>query len=204
MYTLQSTQKCPVHSTIHPTVAISTKWKTIWSLTTLFAPCTLLHTCVLSYFSHVLLFVTPLTVAGQAPLSMGFSRQEYWSGLPCPLPGYLPNPGIKPESSKSPALQTNSLLLSHWWSSIFHPMPPLMIIWVMWCYCIPCPPNEDDIYAFKYVNVAMWEFHFEDHSWDQHKSGSQPGTLTQSPLIYFSCTPNFGQSSSSTQLNMRS
>ena len=44
--------------------------------------------------SHVQLFVTPWTVACQAPLSMGFSRQEYWSGLPCPPPGDLPNPGI--------------------------------------------------------------------------------------------------------------
>ena len=46
-------------------------------------------TCVLSHFSHVQLFVTPWTVARQAPLSMGFSRQEYWSGLPCPPPGLL-------------------------------------------------------------------------------------------------------------------
>ena len=115
MYTLQSSQKCPVHSTIHPMGAMSTRWKTVWSLTTLFAPCTLSHSCVLSYFSHVLLFVTPLTVASQTLLSMGSCRQEYWSGLPCPLPGYLPNPGIKPESSESPALQTDSLLLSHCW-----------------------------------------------------------------------------------------
>ena len=52
------------------------------------------------------LFVTPWTVAYQAPLSMGFSRQERWSGLPCPLWGDLPNPGIKP---RSPALQVDSL-----------------------------------------------------------------------------------------------
>ena len=45
------------------------------------------------------LFVTPWTIAHQAPLSMGFSRQEYWSGLPCSPPGDLPNPGIKPASS---------------------------------------------------------------------------------------------------------
>ena len=56
--------------------------------------------------SHVRLFVTPWTVAYQAPLSMGFSRQEYWSGLPFPSPGDLPDPGIK---LKSPALQTDSL-----------------------------------------------------------------------------------------------
>ena len=52
-----------------------------------------------------LTLVTPWTVASQAPLPMGFSRQEYWSGLPFPSPGDLPNPGIKPES---PALQANS------------------------------------------------------------------------------------------------
>ena len=48
--------------------------------------------------SHVRLFATPWNVAYQAPLSMGFSRQEYWSGLPFPSPGDLPNPGIEPRS----------------------------------------------------------------------------------------------------------
>ena len=52
--------------------------------------------------SRVRLFATPWTVAYQASLSMGFSRQEYWSGLPFPSPGDLPDPGIKP---RSPALQ---------------------------------------------------------------------------------------------------
>ena len=51
--------------------------------------------------SRVQLFATPWTVAYQAPLSMGFSRQEYWSGLPFPSPGDLPDPGIEP---RSPAL----------------------------------------------------------------------------------------------------
>ena len=60
--------------------------------------------CVLSHFSCVQLFVTPWTVARQAPLSMGFSRQEYWSGLPCPPPGALPDPGIERVSLRSPAL----------------------------------------------------------------------------------------------------
>ena len=53
------------------------------------------HVCMLSHFSHGQLFVTLWTIVQQAPLSMVFSRQEYWSGLPCPLPGDLPNPGIK-------------------------------------------------------------------------------------------------------------
>ena len=51
------------------------------------------------------LFVTPWTAAHQAPLSMGFSRQEYWSGLPLPSPGDLPDPGIKPVSLVSPLQQ---------------------------------------------------------------------------------------------------
>ena len=58
--------------------------------------------------SHVRLFATPWTAAYQAPPSMGFSRQEYWSGLPCPSPGDLPDPGIKPRSS---ALQADTLPL---------------------------------------------------------------------------------------------
>ena len=66
--------------------------------------------CVLSGFSRVWLFAIPWTIARQAPLSMGFSRQEYWSGLPCPPPGDLLDPGIKPGS---PALQADSLPLSH-------------------------------------------------------------------------------------------
>ena len=49
-----------------------------------------MHVCLLSHSSCVQLFATPWTVARQAPLSMGFSRQEYWSGLPCPPPGIFP------------------------------------------------------------------------------------------------------------------
>ena len=54
--------------------------------------------------------VTPLTIACQVPLSMGFSRQEYWRGLAFPPPGNFPNPGIKP---MSPALLGDSLPVSH-------------------------------------------------------------------------------------------
>ena len=56
--------------------------------------------------SHVRLFATPQTIAYQASPSMGFSRQGYWSGLPFPSPGDLPDPGIKP---RSPALQADAL-----------------------------------------------------------------------------------------------
>ena len=66
--------------------------------------------CVLSCFSRVWLFATLQTVAHQAPLSMGFSRQEYWTGLPFPSPGDLPDLGIEPAA---PALQAESLLQRH-------------------------------------------------------------------------------------------
>ena len=62
------------------------------------------YVCVLSCCSHVWLFATPWTVAHQAPLSIEFSRQEYWNGLPCLPPEDLPDSGITPESFMSPAL----------------------------------------------------------------------------------------------------
>ena len=57
-----------------------------------------LHACMLSRFNCVQLLANLWTAARQVPLSLGFSRQEYWSELPCPFPGDLPNPGIKPAS----------------------------------------------------------------------------------------------------------
>ena len=63
---------------------------------------------------HVRLFAAPWTVAHQAPLSVEFSRQEHWSGLPCPPPGDFPDPGIKPGSPAFPAVQADSLPLSYW------------------------------------------------------------------------------------------
>ena len=72
---------------------------------------------MLSHFSHVQLFVTLWTVACQAPLSMGFSRQEYWSGLPCPPPGDLLDPGIKPMSSMSLVLAGKFFTTSATWEA---------------------------------------------------------------------------------------
>ena len=70
--------------------------------------------CMLSHISQVWLFATLWTMAHQAPSSMGFSRQEYWSGLPCPPPGDLPDPGIEPIS----------LCLLHWQAGFFLPLSP--------------------------------------------------------------------------------
>ena len=76
------------------------KWGINWELGT--------DIYVLSHFGCVQHFLTLWMAAHQAPLSMGFSRQEYWSRLPC-----LPDPGIKPTSSMAPVLQADSLLLTH-------------------------------------------------------------------------------------------
>ena len=69
--------------------------------------------CVLSRFSHVRLFAILWTFVHQALLSMGFSRQEHWSGLPCPPSGDLPHPGIEPVSPVSPALTGRFFITSH-------------------------------------------------------------------------------------------
>ena len=89
--------------------------------------CLYLHSCVLSHFSHVWLFATQWTTTCQTSLSMGFSRQEYWSGLPFLCPGDLPNPGIEPRSltlqvdslpaepqGKPKSTEVNSLSLLQW------------------------------------------------------------------------------------------
>ena len=66
--------------------------------------------------------VIPWTVAHQAPLSLGFPRQEYWSGLPCPPPGDLPDPGMEPSSHTSPALAGGFFTASTTW------MPPDILL----------------------------------------------------------------------------
>ena len=75
------------------------------------------HPKVLSYFRRVQLFATLWTVACQAPLFMGLSRQEYWNGLPCPPPGGLPYPGIESESLMSPALAGRFFTSSATWEA---------------------------------------------------------------------------------------
>ena len=70
--------------------------------------CCLRAMCLLNRFSRIRLFVTPWTAAHQALLSMGFSRQEYWSGLLCPPPGDLPSPGIEPMSPVTGGVFTTS------------------------------------------------------------------------------------------------
>ena len=82
--------------------------------------------------SRVRLFATPWTVAHQAPLSMGFSRQEYWSGLPFPSPGDLSNPGIEP---RSPALQADALTSNFSYSQqIIDLVIAFILSWSIFCF----------------------------------------------------------------------
>ena len=89
--------------------------------------------------SRVRLFATPWTVAHQAPPSMGFSRQEYWSGLPFPSPGDLPNPGIEP---RSPALEVK-------WSEVTQPCPTL-------CDPVDCSPPGSSIHGILQARILEW------------------------------------------------
>ena len=80
-------------------------------------------THTVSVLSHIWLFATALTAACQAPLSMGFPRQEYWSGLPFPSPGDLSNPGIETRSPVAPALA----------GEFFNTEPPVKPVWhILW------------------------------------------------------------------------
>ena len=78
----------------------------------------LAHRCMLSHFSCVQLFATLWTIAHQAPLSLEFSRQEYWSDLPFPPPGDLPDPGMKPMSLTS-ALAGGLFTTSATWEALY-------------------------------------------------------------------------------------
>ena len=78
--------------------------------------------CMLSHFSPVQLFVILWTIDRQAPLPIRFSRQEYWSWLPCPPPGDLPHPEIKPMSLTSPALAGKFFTTSATWKVLKRPL----------------------------------------------------------------------------------
>ena len=117
--------------------------------------------------SHVRLFANPWTVANQAPPSMEFSRQEYWSGLPCPSPGDLPNPGIDPGS---PALQADTLPSEP-------PRKPQFYAYLLNCTGIPMWVSgvESTCHAGDLGSISGW--------------GRSPGGGNDNPLQY-SCLGN--------------
>ena len=98
--------------------------------------------CVLHCFSHVKLFATPWTVARQAPLSMGFSRQEYWRRLPCSPPGNLPYWGIKTVSLISPGLAGRYETL--WFTSHVNTLFQRNYKFYQWfCFCFLFPTKKN-------------------------------------------------------------
>ena len=108
--------------------------------------------CVLSHFSRVWLFATLWTVARQTPRSMGFSKQEYWSGLPCPPSGDLPDPEIEPRSPVSSAFQVESLPLSHCKPLILGARLKF-VFYLCFYLCM-------GMYVFMYVYVYWYFLHY--------------------------------------------
>ena len=99
--------------------------------------------------SRVRLFATPWTVAHQAPLPMGFSRQEYWSRLPFPSPGDLPDPRIEPESLTSPALAGGFFTTSATWEAPHYSLPSTYVCF-FWATIIRCLTRVRN-------RVRLWE-----------------------------------------------
>ena len=132
--------------------------------------------------SHIQLFVTPWTVAGQSPLSMGFPRQEYWSGVPCPTPGNLPDPGIEPSSFMSPVLagwQADSLPLRP-------PRKPVLLLNYSYTWGFPGGSDGKE----SACTAGDWSLIQSDSSQEvPDRSGSSPGKGNDYPLQY-SCLQN--------------
>ena len=105
------------------------------------------HICC---FSRVWLLATPWTAACQAPLSTGFSRQEYWSGLPCPPPGHLPHPGIESVSLASPTLAREFFTTSTTWESLYTYRSPTKI-WYSKKW-----PEQAGLYLLDKETINLW------------------------------------------------
>ena len=115
---------------------------------------------VLSYFSHVWPFATPWTTTHQAPLSMIFSRQEYWSGLPFPSPRDLPNPGMEPASLKSLALTGRFFTTSATWKAWVRIQASFILkrerVW--WVFCPPDPRWNVIIFCSYSYPWRIWSW----------------------------------------------
>ena len=139
-----------------------------------------------SCLSRVWLCATPWTVARQAPLSVGFSRQEYWSGLPCPPLGDLPNPGIKPALLRSPALQAVSLpseLLPgkpQSKCSTIQNIRKLWCLWVLFLYMFSAPFKV--LYPAPIQKTGLSKYKSSDRVGPKPLTSRRPDIRWQSPL----------------------
>ena len=114
---------------------------------------------MLSRFSRVWLSATLWTVALQTPLFTGFSRQEYWSGLPSTPPGDLPDPGIEPVFFMSPAWASRFFTTSATWDSLL--LPRYAVLLYFQALTVPSPPNAfpclTNLYSFS-ISFSLWWF----------------------------------------------
>ena len=131
--------------------------------------------CMLSHFCHVWVFASPWSRAFQVPLSMGFSRQEYWSALPCPLPGDLPNPGIESTHLITSALEDRFSTTSTTWEAqvcickyvIFNlfklsptsHVPPWSLLIDLIALCSKSAPFLDDYKIDTYKYPVLFNMH---------------------------------------------
>ena len=151
----------------------------------------LLRACMLSHLSRLQLFVTPQT--HQAPLSMGFSRQEYWSELPCLLSGDLPDPGIEPASFTFPApaggssplapgkpsvvleglMWRDATLLKHRQSHFTLPFPGSPTELPLASVVFSAPPNKStwvySSFAWKHSSSGGGSLNLPHHQWLKHR-----------------------------------
>ena len=137
--------------------------------------------CTLSLFSRVRLFATPWTVACQTPLSMGFSRQEYWSGLPFPSPGDLPEPGIEPRFL---ALQADSL------PTELQRKPRLFSVstfinYFSWIFYITCCSFWASALPASLCTFMLWRWLLSFNFMDQPLLTSNIPSVASSPLSAF-------------------
>ena len=142
--------------------------------------------CMLNYFSHVWLFETLWTVAWQAPLSMRFSRQEYWSGLPCLQPGNRPHSGIEPAALKSPALAAGFFTTSSTWEEfVLHLYINLETCSVAQSYLTLCNPVDWQHTRLPFPSLSHWSLSTE------LVMPSIPLTLSSSVAPFSSCPQSF-------------
>ena len=120
------------------------------------------YACVLSHFSYVRCFLKLWTLPCQAPLSMGFSRQEYWSGLPCPPPGDLPDPGTEPISLMSPALAGRFFTTSTTVEALV--LYSCVKIWHKYCLELYLEPEEGLNLALIFILANMF-FSWQSTHW---------------------------------------
>ena len=119
------------HAAVWLCVYMLSHFSRVWLFNTIsfILPCVIANSCLVAKSCPAL--CDPMDVAHQTPLSMGFPRQEYWSGLPFPPPGDLPHPGIKPESPALPSLPGRFFTMSHLESPPPRPCPECLLAY----YC---------------------------------------------------------------------